>query len=390
METPPPGRGMQSRNDYYALWRETVASTVEYPNLRSRLLLSRSFERQSPIPRRKPYALMVKFFQWYENTLLKVDTSNIAIDRPIFLIGLPRSGTTMLQDLMCTHPDLAYITNSMHTFRYAICAIEDMRTRLGLDFKGQRFIGDSVEVSPGSPNEGHLLFTEWADIDIYSLEYKERHKSDFTPEQIEQGRELIRRVLWCFSREDGVPKRFFNKNPGHIAFFPLLNEIYPDAKFIHIVRDPRMCANSMLKLYHRNIEQEKKVSELLGSRDDAQDQYFVPYPRLPKLAEYMQEYGGDDLRTTANLWNDAILFVEEHKEALANFYEVRYEDILENPQEEVHKLLDFCELDEVTDRSTEFWQKLDQVGVVQHVNKYGDFELIEAICHENMQKYGYQ
>lgn len=362
-----------------------MSSKVEFANLRSRIILRRSYNRQSVIPRRKPYNFMVNLFQWYENTVLNVDTSNIKIDRPIFLLGLPRSGTTMLQDLLCTYPNVAYITNTMHTFRYALCAIEDLRKRLGLDFKGERYLADSVDVSLGSPNEGHLFFTDWADIDIYSLEWPELRIDNFTPEQIEEGRELIRRVLWCFG---GNGKRFFNKNPSHVTFFTLLKDIYPDAKFIHIVRDPRMCANSMVKLYRRNLEQDAKLADELG-KHLTDTRPFVPFPRLPRLPEYMEKYGGEDLRTTAGLWDDAINYIHEHDEGIAHFYEVRYEDILADPLVEVGKILDFCELPELEDRDTAFWRKLNQIGVVNHTNKYGDFDLIEEICGDNMIKYGY-
>jgi|SRR5215218_10657530 len=32
---------------------------------------------------------------------------------PLFLVGVPRSGTTLLYKLLCLHPDVAYISNWM-------------------------------------------------------------------------------------------------------------------------------------------------------------------------------------------------------------------------------------------------------------------------------------
>jgi hypothetical protein len=34
---------------------------------------------------------------------------------PPFLVGVPRSGTTLLYKLLCLHPDVAYISNWMRT-----------------------------------------------------------------------------------------------------------------------------------------------------------------------------------------------------------------------------------------------------------------------------------
>jgi hypothetical protein len=361
---------------------------VEYPNLQSRLLLKRNFEQQSAVPSRKPGPLSERFLEWYERSVLKVDTSEIVVDRPIYLMGLPRSGTTMLQDLFCAHPDLAYITNAMHAFRKGFCAVEDLRKRFNLDFKGERFLKDGVEISPGSPNEGHLFFAEWAGVDVYSLEFADIKLENFSPEHIEAGRETLRRVIWCFSHEDGKPKRFFNKNPGHITSFLSTCQMYPDAKIVHIIRDPRKCANSMLKLYRLNRAQEARLREKKGTKN-GNARTFVPYPRIPKLTQYMELYGPDDIRTTANIWNDAITFVDERKQMVNHYYLIRYEDLLANPEEEMRKLFEFCELPEIADRNAEFWQKLSNVGVVKHKNEYGDFGIIEEICGDNMRKYGY-
>lgn len=362
-----------------------MSSKVKYRNLRSRIILKRAFERQYAIPKREPFPRVVRFLKWYEDKILKVDTSHIEVDSPIFLIGLPRSGTTMLQDILCTHPNLAYITNAMHMYRDCFCAIEDIRKRLKLDFKGERFLEDSVEVGPGSPNEGHLFFAEWAGLDIYSLDHIELRIEDLTPEQIARGQEVIRRVIWCFG---GQANRFFNKNPGHLTSILLIKDMHPDAKIIYIVRDARMCANSMVKLYRRSRAQEARVHALLDlNNGDARS--FIPYPRLPNLKAYIAQYGPDNLQTTANLWNDAISYVDKRKDQLPFFYEVRYEDILANPKEEIFKLLEFCELPKIEDRNSAFWEKLNKIGVVRHTNKYENFELIEEICRENMQRYGY-
>lgn len=366
-----------------------MSNEFEYANWQSRLLLRRNVKQQTAVPTKKHPKAVTRFLKWYERNVLKVDTSNIEIDRPIYLLGLPRSGTTMLQDLICTHPDLAYFTNSMHAYREAFCAVEDIRKRLNLDFSGERFLKDGIEVSPGSPNEGLLFTAEWAGVDVFSLDFVKLNLADFSPEHIEKARETLRRVIWCFSHEDGKPRRFFNKNPGMVTSFTTTHELYPDAKFVHIIRDPRKCANSMLKLYRLNWSQESKVKARQGANENGDIPTFIPYPRVPKLAEYVERWGADDIRTTANVWNDAISFVDEHKHEVNNFYAVRYEDILANPEEEVRKIFEFCELPLIEDRNSDFWQKLSNVGILHHKNDYGDFSMVEEICHDNMVKYGY-
>jgi hypothetical protein len=361
-----------------------MSSKVEYRNLRSRLILKRGLEEQMAYPPEPP-KLTERFLKWYERTVLDVDTRHIQIDRPIFLIGLPRSGTTMLQDIICTHPQVAYITNTMHKFRSCFCAAEDLRKRFKIDFRGERFLGDSVEVEAGSPNEGPAFFAELFGLNPSSVDYVELRFEDFPADWNEKAQQTIRKMIWCFGSQ---ADRFFNKGTFLVPYILLIKDMFPNAKIIHIVRDARMCANSMVKLYRRNREQEAKLKPQLRHSDFNGD-FLVPFPRLPRLAEYIEHYGPDDIRTTANLWNDAVSFVDERKDQLPFFYEVRFEDILANPKEEIFNILEFCELPKIADDQIEFWRKLDQVGVVQHTNQYGDFEIVEEICRDNLQRYGY-
>lgn len=358
---------------------------VEYRNLRSRLFLHQKFARQFVIPLDQPSALRKRTFRSYEQRILKVDTSAIQIDRPIFLIGLPRSGTTMVQDIICAHPDIAYITNSMHQFRSYFCAAEHVRRLLRLDFRGERYILDGMEIQAGSPNEGHGFLWDWLQVDPYSLSFSTCQLGSVPDRKVEELREIIRKVMWCHG---GKARRFFNKNPNLVTHLPFIHAWFPDARIIHLVRDARMCANSMIKLYRRHVEQEARIRAELGARDHPGGP-FVPYPRIPKLREYIDSYGRDDIRTTANVWNDSISLINDAKKDAPFFYEVRYEDILANPKTEIAKLMEFCELPDVADRGASFWRKVDEIRTGSAPGQYADFEVVEAICRENMRKYGY-
>jgi hypothetical protein len=359
-------------------------TTAEFPNLQSRLLLKPLFDRQFIVPETPPW-LLETFLRAYER-LMSIDLERIPLDRPVFLIGLPRSGTSMLQDILCTHQHVGYVTNAMHQFRRCFCAAEVWRKRLNLNARGERYLGDSVEVDAGSPNDAVGFWAEWLKWDGHSLDYVPRRLADFSADEVTAVRTAIRKILWCFGPNC---TRFFAKNPGLIPEVPLLNELFPDARWVHIVRDPRQCANSMRKLYRLEQEQLARIKSVRphGMYDERP---FVPYPRLPRLSQLVAEYGADDLRTTAHLWNDAIAFVRAHRSALPNFCEVRYEDILADPATEIMRLIDHCELDRAGIDNARFRDKLSHVGVVKHENRYGDFELIGDICRELMDEYRYR
>ena len=198
------------------------------------------------------------------------------------------------------------------------------------------------------------------------------------------GTDAIRKMVYCF----GGRARFFSKNPMLLPQMPLLKDLFPDARFVHVVRDARMAANSLVKLYRLENEKLERLRQK-GRLPLAADKPWLIYPRTPKLAENVQKYGPDDIRTTAHLWNDAETFVHQNKDKLPNFYEVRYEDILADPQKEVLGILEFCGLPEPGQDNTEYWQKLGEFGKIRHKNVYGDFDGVESICGENMRRYGY-
>ena len=148
-----------------------------------------------------------------------------------------------------------------------------------------------------------------------------------------------------------------------------------------------MCANSMVKLYRLTRAREKKLRPRETPRDS--DKCFIPYPGLPRLLEYLERYPADDVRTTANLWNDGVSMVEEDRHSTPYFYEVLYENIVANPEREILEILKFCELPAVDRSNRPFWNQIRGVGVVRHTNRYGNFALIEKICRNPMKRYGY-
>jgi hypothetical protein len=341
--------------------------------------------RRQPILEARLPRPVKSFLQWYERHVLKVDGATFPIDRPVFLLGMPRSGTTMLQDILCSHPEIAFINNTMSLFPDCFCVIEHYRRRLRLDFESDRYLADSVSVSASSPSDAINMWGRWFRLDMYDLSYRPRSTADFPEAVIETIYALIRRVLWCYR---GERTRFFNKALAVMPYVDILPHIFPNARFVHIIRDARATANSMLKLYRTEVEHQRKTG---AARQDPVhgEQVFVSYPRFPRLPEYQARFGLDDIRTTANLWNDEVTYVDSVRDKLDHFCEVRYEDILASPAKELGRVLEFCGLAPIDRSGDAFAKKLRKIGVLRHSNRYDHFQLVEDICASNMRKHGY-
>jgi hypothetical protein len=359
-------------------------SEVTFPNFWSKLLFQKTFQRQYIVPE-KPDWFFEKSMQFLERAVIRPDISDIRVEKPVFLIGLPRSGTTLTSDLVCSHPQLGYITNAMHQFRSAFCAVEVMRKLLHIDVRGGRYLADTVEVSAGSPSDSVCFWGEWLKYGIYDYDFVERKLADYSQSDLDFMHTQIRKILWCFGGQD---KRFCTKNPMLIPDVPLLAEMFPDGKFVHIIRDPRKCVNSMLKIYWLEKEQFEFI-ESQRPHGVCNQGATIPYPRVRHMKEWLDEFGPADIRTTAHIWQESIDYLQEKKPSLPNYYEIRFEDLLASPHEEMSKIFDFCELPAITKDNQKYWNRIDEVGTVRHKNEYGDFSEIESICRRGMEHYDY-
>lgn len=354
-----------------------------YRNLASRVLLSRQWENQHLIPLEQPLPLKL-FLRALSLSVLRSRISDIEIKAPIFIIGTPRCGSTMLQEILSAHEDIAYFTTAMDQvvdpklFRTA----NWLRDHLKLDARGERYLKDSVIVHGTSPSEAMRFWGECLSFDPRSLAARRTRASSLSRAQVQQLYNGIRHVIDCFRDSGGY--RFLNKSPALLTEILLLQDLFPDAKFVYLVRDGRMVANSLLKLYRLQREQDIKTQH-----PAFKDHPFVPYPRVAGLAEAAAEFGLDDVRTTAHVWDAAVKFINSVRPQIRNFHEVRYEDILANPREEIRKIFDFCDLPPVERNKTRLDGLLAQVGVVHHKNSYGSFDVVESIAGDSLRQYGY-
>jgi hypothetical protein len=357
---------------------------VEYANYLSKLFLSEDFKYQYTIPPSASF-LRKRFLKFYENVFLDVDLTGIEIEKPIFIVSLPRTGSTMLNTLMSAHDDVAYFSHLMNVSYPHFCAMDHIRTKLNLELNGERFIGDSIMVNLTGPSDPIPIFNKWIRKDPFEPKYLSLTKASLSDEQIDEIFTSIKKAMWCM---EGKPNRFLMKSPGIIPYLPLVRELFPDAKFLHLIRDPRPCANSLIKLAKKTIAQGEMITRA-KKKFEYSGKTPVTYPHLPNLPKYLEKFGIDNIRTAANIWKDGMDFVEKEKDSLDHFFEIRFEDILMKPERSMREIFEFCELSMPDSSNQMFWTHLQGVGKVRHKNTYNQFELIEEICKGSMERYGY-
>lgn len=150
---------------------------------------------------------------------------------PFFVVGAPRSGTTLLRVMLDRHPDLAIPPGS-----HFIPRLWARRRRYGKEGvleEPELFLRDLVS---------ERRFRDW-EIPIEAVrEELEAIPAPTVPQAIESAyRAYARRMK---------KRRWGDKTAGYTRYVPLLARLFPDARFVHLIRDGRDVALSQLALKH--------------------------------------------------------------------------------------------------------------------------------------------
>ena len=216
---------------------------------------------------------------------------------PIFLLGNNRSGTTLARMMLTSHPDII-IPPESHFFLWLYDRYKDWKPEHGLNFFIKDLMGCTKIETWGMREE---LLTEFVRV---------RHPSCY--------RDLVSLVYQYYGVVVGKKaKRWGDKNSLWPERFKAIDIVFPQAVFLHIVRDGRDVACSYLDLGKREF----------------QSKYA---PRLPQ-----------DIQEIARIWSRNVRMVRNFGNKLGDYryYEFRYEDLLENPEQEMKLIFEFLHME---------------------------------------------
>jgi Sulfotransferase family len=208
----------------------------------------------------------------------------------VFIVGAPRSGTTLLRRIVDAHPSIA-ITRETHWI-----------TKL---LEGENAFSPDAPVTPALLRRlrAHPKFTRMG-VDDSELDHMVSR-----PEPLSYA-ELVTRIFDRYGEAHG--KRLVgDKVPDYVRHLPLLHRLWPQARFVHLIRDGRDVALSML------------------TRE--------------RFARRFATWEQDPISTAALSWEQLVRLGREAGAELppARYNELRYESLVAEPSGECRKLCDF-------------------------------------------------
>lgn len=197
-----------------------------------------------------------------------------------FIVGAARSGTTLLRLMLDAHPDLA-IPPETH------------------------FIPQAAQACEHAPDprraflETMMSSRRWGD---YGIGKDQLARRIYSVEPFDLG-EALRAFYELYAERFGKP-RWGDKTPPYVDRMDLIQDLLPEARFVHVVRDGRDVALSSMGLW----------------------------------------FGPDSIEEAARRWRSVIEEARRQSRKLPHYLEIRYEDLVSNTEPALRKVSDFVGL----------------------------------------------
>ena len=199
-----------------------------------------------------------------------------------FICGAGRSGTTLLRLMIDAHPQVAIPSES-------------------------HFVPDLIKSALGAPMSADELTASitssnrWGDFHLEEAELAERIAAlGGRP----RAGDAIRVFFRLYAEKQGKA-RWGDKTPGYAELMPTIERTLPEARFVHVIRDGRDVALSIL------------------SRD----------------------WGPDTVEKAARRWKRRIVRAQRGAKRVGHYMELRYEDLITDTERELRRVCDHIELE---------------------------------------------
>jgi hypothetical protein len=271
---------------------------------------------------------------------------------PIFIVGHWRTGTTHLHNLLCQDRNHGYVS-TFQAFAPGLCLVGEKSikapfNRLARKLHPTREI-DNIPLSLDNPEEEDLAIacmSPYSYLHMYTFPRRGRHFfesyitffNDLSESIRAEWKEFYLSMLRKATLAAGG-RRLVIKNCADSARIPALLELFPEAKFIHIYRNPYHVFRSTLYLY-KVVSARSQLQEISPSEMEEWASRFY--------AQLMQRFLADRALIPAG-----------------SLVEVKYEDLEKDPLGQLRKVYETLGLPGYVEVEPAFRAYLDSISGYQ-------------------------
>ncbi len=315
-------------------------------------------------------SIFFSIFRFLFKILYGKKIKNYKIERsPVFIVGHWRSGTTYLHELLCEDPQFCYVSLWHTLLPNCYPLLEPMKNFMAKFLPNKRPM-DNVKVEIDGPYEeeaGIAVISPWSFF--HGLHFpknaeeqyvKSIHYTGLSKEEKEKWDKSYYQFIKTVSYTNNG-KRLLLKDPAHTARIPTLLKLFPDAKFIHIRRNP-------YKVYLSTVKMRNNVLEKLALQD--RDKEVIEKQVIANYKRLMNAF-----------------FEQKDLIPDKNYVEISYEDLIKDPIKQVRKIylkLNIAGLEKGLPRMYKYLEnkkeykvnvyKIDE-KILKHIEKNWDFTI---------------
>ncbi|MFW9992779.1 MAG: sulfotransferase [Candidatus Odinarchaeota archaeon] len=311
----------------------------------------------------RPMYFFAKFFHTFprvantvheaESLLLNKKLEKISIDRPIYITGLARSGTTILLEMFSQHPDLAAHRYLHMVIPYTPHWVQQIANFTPLMTSPvERVHKDGMLVTRDSPEAVEEIFWQRFFVNPHDeansniLDSRTRHQ----PFEIFY-RGHIRKLLF-----NQHASRYLAKNNYNVARMDYLQRLFPDVKFVILIRNPFSHIASLAKQDGVLKELERKDpllldwTKIIGHREFGSAKVCINLDNHSTIQRIRQLWGQKDnyIKGWAIYWASVYSHIykklQTNPELAKASLIVKYEDLCEFPGKTIDRIIDHIEV----------------------------------------------
>lgn len=295
---------------------------------------------------------------------------------PVFILGHWRSGTTFVHNVLALDKHFGYTTTYQTVFPHLMLWGQPFFKKTMAWLMPDKRPTDNMELSVDLPQEEEFALSNMMPYTFYNFWFLPKNTMEYcdkyltmqtaTKEEVQTFKDIFLKLI-KISLWNTKGTQFLSKNPPHTGRVKEILEMFPNAKFIYLMRNPYTVFESTRSFFTNTI-QPLKLQDI--SNEQIEDNILETYQRL-----YMK--------------------YEEDKKLIpkGNLIEIKFEDFESNALEMTQKIYETLSLPGYQEAEPAIKEYLNKKkGYKKNAYQYDPrtVELVEKNWGFALKQWGYQ